>query len=90
MLGLHEKWRSTFMEAWPDEVIALGLPLEQISLSEQDRLAIGGRTAVFREIFEIDELPPFSKGPGTSCPWWGAGAAPLLHHPTRSAARRWT
>lgn len=25
MLGLHAKWRSTFIESWPDEVIALGL-----------------------------------------------------------------
>ncbi|MCI9868507.1 hypothetical protein RHIZ_21320 [Rhizobium skierniewicense] len=62
MLGLHEKWRSTFMEHWPDEVIALGLPMEQIMLSEQDRLAIGARTAAFREIFEIDEIPTFTDG----------------------------
>lgn len=62
MLGLHEKWRSTFMEHWPDEVIALGLPMEQLMLSEQDRLAIGARTAAFREIFEIDEIPLFSDG----------------------------
>lgn len=62
MLGLHEKWRSTFMEHWPDEVIALGLPMEQIMLSEQDRLAMGARTAAFREIFEIDEIPPFTDG----------------------------
>lgn len=60
MLGLHEKWRSTFMEFWPDEVIALGLPVEQVTLSEQDRLAIGGRTSAFREIFELDEIPPFT------------------------------
>lgn len=62
MLGLHEKWRSTFMEHWPDEVIALGLPMEQVLLSEQDRLAIGARTAAFREIFEIDEIPSVSDG----------------------------
>ncbi|NTE90142.1 hypothetical protein [Agrobacterium rubi] len=60
MLGLHEKWRSTFMEHWPDEVIALGLPVEEVTLSEQDRLAIGGRTSAFREIFELDEIPPFT------------------------------
>lgn len=60
MLGLHEKWRLTFMEAWPDEVIALGLPVEQVTLSEQDRLAIGGRTSAFREIFELDEIPSVS------------------------------
>ena len=57
MLGLHEKWRSTFMEAWPVEVIALGLPMEQVTLSEQDRLAIGSRTPAFRELFELDEMP---------------------------------
>jgi len=57
MLGLHEKWRSTFLESWPDEVVALGLPMEQIVLSEQDRLAIGGRTEGFRVLFELDEVP---------------------------------
>lgn len=61
MLGLHEKWRSTFMEAWPDEVIALGLPQEQVILSEQDRMAIGSRTAAFRDIFELDEIAQISK-----------------------------
>ncbi len=60
MLGLHEKWRSTFIEFWPDEVIALGLPIEYIILSEQDRFAIGARTEGFRELFEIDEIPPFT------------------------------
>jgi hypothetical protein len=33
LLGLHEKWRETFMEVWPDEVIALGLPMEHINLT---------------------------------------------------------
>ncbi|WP_233124547.1 cell division cycle 123 family protein [Agrobacterium vaccinii] len=50
------------MEHWPDEVIALGLPVEHIILSDQDRLAIGARTAAFRDIFEIDEIPPFTDG----------------------------
>lgn len=60
MLGLHQKWRSTFMESWPDEVVALGLPMEQVTLSEQDRLAIGGRTEAFRELFKLDEMPEFT------------------------------
>ncbi len=61
MLGLHEKWRSTFMEAWPDAVFALGLPVEQVTLSEQDRLAIGGRTPGFRDLLELDEIPEFTR-----------------------------
>ena len=60
MLGLHEKWRSTLMEFWPDEVIALGLPMEQATLSERDQLAMSARTAGFREMFELDEIPPFT------------------------------
>ncbi len=61
MLGLHKKWRATFMEAWPDEVVALGLPMEQVTLSEQDRLAIGSRTAAFRDMFDVDEMQPLSR-----------------------------
>jgi hypothetical protein len=60
MLGLHPKWRSTFMEHWPEEVCALGPPAEQVTVSEQDRLAIGSRTQAFREMFELDELPQFT------------------------------
>ena len=60
MLGLHEKWRTTFIESWPDEVVALGFPMEQVTLSEQDRLAIGGRTQGFRELFKLDEILDFT------------------------------
>ncbi|WP_421404872.1 hypothetical protein [Agrobacterium fabrum] len=60
MLGLHEKWRATFIESWPDEVCELGLPFEQLLISEQDRAAIGSRTAAFREMFDIDELTHLS------------------------------
>ncbi|MGC4392621.1 hypothetical protein [Agrobacterium sp. M50-1] len=60
MLGLHEKWRATFIESWPDEVCELGLPFEQLLISEQDRAAIGSRTAAFRELFDIDELTQLS------------------------------
>ncbi|MCZ4071879.1 MULTISPECIES: hypothetical protein [Rhizobium/Agrobacterium group] len=60
MLGLHEKWRATFIESWPDEVCELGLPFEQLLISEQDRVAIGSRTAAFRDLFSVDELPQLS------------------------------
>ena len=39
-VGPARKMAFDLLEAWPDSVFALGLPVEQVTLSEQDRLAI--------------------------------------------------
>jgi len=59
---IHPKWRATFAEEWPDEVIALADPMVRIDLTPGDILAIGARTEEFRDEYEIDDLLGLSEG----------------------------
>ncbi len=61
-IDLAVKWRDTFLEQYPNEILALMLPMLELHLSEQDRMALGSSTPGFAEALLLDTPVAISTG----------------------------
>lgn len=59
MFPVAERWRSTFMDHWPDELWDMSVPTEIVEPERDEALAFGSADPAFREAHELDgRLPP--------------------------------